>query len=89
VPTTTWAVETLTAQVPARPEFFRLPKPGSGDPYFGFSRSFYYVAEKRGWVKLIRIRDAGKMKGVTLIRFQDVLRFVQSQMAAQNGGGQE
>ena len=31
-----------------RPEFFRLPK-GGGDPFFGFTRSFYYEGEQRGY----------------------------------------
>jgi hypothetical protein len=63
-----------------RPEFFRLPKPGVGDPHFGFSRSFYYAAEKRGWLKLIRIREEGKEKGVTLIPYEAVTAFVRAQM---------
>jgi hypothetical protein len=69
--------------IAARPETFRLPKPGAGDPYFGFSRSFYYAAEKRGWLKLIHIRDAGKQRGVTLIPYEQVAAFVQAQMEAQ------
>jgi hypothetical protein len=78
-------VERPVAPVAARPETYRLPKPGSGDAYFGFSRSFYYAAEKRGWLKLIRIRDAGKQKGVTLVPYQAVAAFVHSQMEAQDG----
>ena len=66
-----------------RPEFFRLPKPGASDPYFGFSRSFYYTLEGRGLLKLVRIRDEGKRKGVTLIPFQAVAAFVRSQMEGQ------
>jgi hypothetical protein len=69
----------------ARPETFRLPKPGTGDPYWGLSRSFYYAAEKRGWLKLIRIRDAGKERGVTLIPYAAVEEFVRSHMEGQNG----
>lgn len=72
-----------TPPITLRPEFFRLPKPGVADPYFGFSRSFYYSAEKRGWLKLVRIRDPGKDKGVTLIPYADVAAFVRSQMEAQ------
>jgi hypothetical protein len=65
-----------------RPETFRLPKPGSGDPYFGFSRSFYYCAEKRGWLRLIRIRGEGKARGVTLIPYAKVAAFVRKQIEA-------
>jgi hypothetical protein len=68
----------------ARPETFRLPKPGTGDPYWGLSRSFYYQAEARGWLKLIRIRDKGKTRGVTLIPYAAVEAFVRSQMEGQN-----
>ena len=73
-------------QAVTRPETYRLPKPGTGDPYFGFSRSFYYQAEARGWLKLIRIRAADKERGVTLVPYTDVLAFVQKQQSeAQNG----
>jgi hypothetical protein len=63
---------------PAKPA--RSPE---GDPFFGFSRSFYYKGEERGYWKLIRIRDEGKDRGVTLVPFQDVLRFVQLHMNTQ------
>jgi hypothetical protein len=63
-----------------RPEFFRLPSAGGGDPYFGFTRTFYYEGEKRGWWKLARIRERGKLRGVTLIPFDAVSAFVRSQM---------
>jgi len=64
-----------------RPEFFRLPKPNSGgDPYFHFTRSFYYEGENRGYWKLARIRQRGKLRGVTLIPYEAVAAFVRSQM---------
>jgi hypothetical protein len=58
-----------------RPETYRLPTKG-GDPFFGFSRSWYYGAESRGCFKLIRIRDRGKKRGVVLARYTDILGFV-------------
>jgi hypothetical protein len=76
-------IKTPTAEAIAlRPEFFRLPKPGAPDPYFGFSRSFYYAMEKRGWLKLVRVRDEGKEKGITLIPYAQVAAFVRKQMGA-------
>ena len=57
-----------------RPEFFRLPTVGQ-DPYFGFSRAFYYNGEKRGWWKLARIRQNGK-RGVTLVPYAAISAFV-------------
>jgi hypothetical protein len=65
----------------SRPETFRLPKSG-GDPFFGFSRSFYYEGEQRGYWRLIRIRQRGKQRGVTLVPFDAVARFVREQMEA-------
>jgi hypothetical protein len=70
------ATTTTTEPTVARPETYRLPRPGKSDPFFGFSRSFYYAAEKRGWLKLIRIRLPGKEKGVTLIPYRDVEAFI-------------
>ena len=61
------------------PEFFRLPKFG-GDPYFGLGRSYYYEGEKRGYWKLVRIRDRGKLRGVTLVPYDAVAAFVREQM---------
>jgi hypothetical protein len=63
----------------SRPETFRLPKRG-GDPFFGFSRSFYYEGEQRGYWRLIRIRERGKLRGVTLVPFDAVASFVREQL---------
>jgi hypothetical protein len=63
------------------PEFFRLPKSG-GDPYFGLGRSYYYEGEKRGYWKLARIRDRGKLRGVTLVPYDSIAAFVRSTMEA-------
>jgi hypothetical protein len=64
----------------SRPEFYRLPKGGGGDPFFGFRRTFYYEGEKRGYWKLARIRERGKLRGVTLVPFDAVSAFVRSNM---------
>jgi hypothetical protein len=66
----------------SRPECFRLPKSG-GDPYFGFGRSFYYVGEQRGYWRLVRIRERGKLRGVTLVPYDAVAAFVRKQMDAE------
>jgi hypothetical protein len=63
----------------SKPETFRLPKVG-GDPFFGFGRSFYYEGEKRGYWRLVRIRERGKIRGVTLVPYDAVAAFVRSQM---------
>jgi hypothetical protein len=63
-----------------RPEFFRLPSGGGGDPFFGLTRTYYYEGETRGYWKLARIRDRGKLRGVTLVPYDAVAAFVRSQM---------
>lgn len=65
----------------SHPETFRLPRTG-GDPFFGFTRSFYYEGEQRGYWRLIRIRERGKQRGVTLVPFDAVARFVRAQEEA-------
>jgi hypothetical protein len=66
------------ASVAQKPETFRLPK-GGGDPHFGFGRSYYYRGEQLGYWRLIRIRERGKLRGVTLVPYDAVARFVRSQ----------
>lgn len=57
------------------PEFFRLPLHGH-DPYFGLTRSFYYAGEIRGYFKLKRIRERGKLRGITLVPYHEVKKFL-------------
>jgi hypothetical protein len=65
----------------SRPETFRLPKTNSGgDPFFHISRAFYYRGEALGYWRLIRIRERGKQRGITLVPFDEVERFVKSQI---------
>jgi hypothetical protein len=73
-----------TSVGPLRPEFFRLPKGSGGDPFFGFTRTFYYEGEKRGYWKLARIRDRGKLRGVTLIPYDAVAAFIRNQGRAES-----
>ena len=77
--TTKPAAPSEAASSASRPEFFRLPKKGV-DPYFGFTRSFYYSGEQRGYWKLVRIRGRGKVRGVSLIPYDAIAQFVKSQM---------
>jgi hypothetical protein len=63
----------------SRPETFRLPKGGGPDPYFGMTRSFYYRGEELGYWRLIRIRERGKQRGITLVPFDAVLAFLRGQ----------
>lgn len=69
----------MTNNTPAaRPEFFRLP-PRGPDPYFGITRPAYYRLEERGAIRLVRIRDRGKLRGITLVPYDTVAAFIRSQ----------
>ena len=41
------------------PYTFRLPTKGV-DPHYGLSRAWYYAAETKGLLNLIRLRERGK-----------------------------
>ena len=69
---------TASGDQPRQPVTFRLPKTG-GDPYFGLGRSYYYEGEKQGYWRLIRIRQRGKLRGVTLVPYDVVAAFIRSQ----------
>ena len=79
-PVTSTALRNEGAARPSqsRPEFFRLPKSG-GDPYFGLGRSYYYEGEKQGFWRLVRIRQRGKLRGVTLVPYDAVAAFIRKQ----------
>jgi hypothetical protein len=70
----------------SHPEFFRLPKSG-GDPYFGLGRSYYYEGEKQGNWRLVRLRQRGKLRGVTLVPYDAVAGFIRKQ--SNNVGGEQ
>src|SRR5262252_2467306 len=73
--------------IPFPPVTFRLPAPATpgGDPHFGFSRSYYYEGEKRGYWRLIRLRRKGAEVGVTLVPYDAVAQFVRRLIAEQDG----
>jgi hypothetical protein len=76
--TTALLSEEAASPSQSRPEFFRLPKSGR-DPYFGLGRSYYYEGEKQGYWRLIRIRQRGKLRGVTLVPYDAVADFIRNQ----------
>jgi len=79
-PVTSTAPRSEGADRPSQPppEFFRLPKSG-GDPYFGLGRSYYYEGEKQGYWRLVRIRQRGKLRGVTLVPYDAIATFIRKQ----------
>jgi hypothetical protein len=78
------------AQAPttSKPEFFRLPTRGP-DPYFGLTRATYYALEKRGAFRLIRLRERGKIRGVTLIPYDVISDFIRKTAAEEKALAKE
>jgi hypothetical protein len=66
------------------PEFFRLPRTGERDPYFGNSRSQYYAMEKAGEIKLVHLRPEGKTRGTVFVPYAAVAARIRE--AQQNRG---
>ncbi|MEY2565262.1 MAG: hypothetical protein QOH88_3455 [Verrucomicrobiota bacterium] len=67
----------------AKPEFFRLPKSGTRDPYFGLCRSAYYELEGLGAFRMTRLRKRGATRGTTLIPFDAVYDFIRTHEGGQ------
>jgi hypothetical protein len=65
-----------------KPETYRLPRGGGVDPFWGFTRTFYYNGERLGYWTLIRVREPGKRRGVVLIPYDEVAEFVRKQREA-------
>ena len=65
------------ASAPARctPEFFPMPQCGL-DPHFSIGRSSYYDLERRGLLKLRRLRKPGNLRGRVLISYAEVSALV-------------
>jgi len=64
------------AQPPSfRPEFFPLPRRGP-DPYFGLGRSSYYDLEKKGMIRLVRLRKRGNIRGKVLVDYDQVSKMI-------------
>lgn len=50
------------------PEFFPLPQRGF-DPHFGLGRTTFYDLEKRGLLRLVRVRKPGNIRGKVLVPY--------------------
>ena len=61
---------TLTTP-PTHPEFFPLP-PRGRDLHFSLSRSAYYDLERRGLLRLVRLRKPGNLRGRVLVPYDEM-----------------
>lgn len=72
-----------------RPEFLRLPKPGTLCPVTGLTRSFLNSLilptadnQQRPPVKSVSLRQRGAQRGVRLIAFDSLLAYLHSHLDA-------
>jgi len=65
-------VEAITS---AQPEFFPLPQRGP-DPHFGLGRSTYYDVERRGLLRLVRVRKPGNTRGKVLVPYAETAALI-------------
>jgi hypothetical protein len=77
------------------PILFRLPKPGTVDPYFGGNRSFWnerILATPRNnhkpEVRSVVVRKRGALKGCRFISFESALLYFNA-LAEQQGAQEE
>jgi hypothetical protein len=57
------------------PEFFPIP-PRGPDSYFGLGRSSYYDLERRGLLRLVRVRKPGNSRGKVLVPFAEAAALI-------------
>jgi hypothetical protein len=59
------------------PEFFVIPSRGL-DPHFSLARSSYYDLERRGLLRLVRIRKPGNIRGKVLVPYAETAALIRS-----------
>ena len=86
-----------SAASPTRPEFVRLPKPGTLCPWTGLSRSklneLILPSPLNGYrppVRSVSLRNRGQIRAVRLISFDSLLTYLRSlEDSSEDGGTQE
>lgn len=61
-----------------KPEFVRLPKPGTQCPHSGLCRTTLYALCAEGKVKSVVLRKRGATRGVRLISFDSLMAYLHS-----------
>jgi hypothetical protein len=67
------------------PEFFRMPRTGERDRYFGNTRSQYYAWDREGLIKLVHLRTRGKTRGSVYVPYNQVAARIREAQNAQHG----
>lgn len=65
------------------PEFCKLPSPRERCPLTGASRSWILDMEKAGRVKVVRVRQPGKMRGACFVYVPSLLALLRGEMEQQ------
>ncbi len=65
-----------TTIIAARPEWLRLPKPGTLCPWCGLSRSKLWEVLQTGKVRNICLRKEGALRGARLIHLASLLAYL-------------
>jgi hypothetical protein len=81
--TTLNEITTPVVQMP-RPEFVRMPTPGTVCPWCGLKRSHLYRLAKEGRIKTISLRRRGTARGVKIIRLDSVIDYLSKMEAEQS-----
>jgi hypothetical protein len=62
------------------PEFMKLPPPRGRCPLTGASRSWLLDQEKSGKIKIVRVRQPGKMRGAAFLFVPSLLALLRGEM---------
>ena len=65
------------------PEFFRLPRTGERDAFFGNSRSQYYAWDRQGLISLVHLRQRGRTRGTTYVSYAQVADLIRGAQGGQ------
>lgn len=67
------------------PEFFRMPRTGERDAYFGNTRSQYYAWEREGLIRLVHLRERGKARGTVFVPYAEVAARIRKAQQKRHG----
>jgi len=76
----------VPSQAGQLPEFTKLPSPRGRCPLTGASRSWILDMEKAGLVKVVRVRQPGKMRGACFVYMPSLIALLRSSL---EGGAHE
>jgi hypothetical protein len=76
-----WVGNRFTPAQPGQtPEFAKLPSPKERCSFTGASRSWLIDQGKAGNIKLVRVRQPGKLRGAVFVHVPSLLNFLRKQM---------